>query len=247
MGAAVSEILGDDRVLRVEPGEWDESWDVLDDFDFVHGHLEMHHLASMKDRGWTTMLTLRDPVERLMSMYRYDRLTPFGGAEYRAIMQYPSMALPRLMAPGEFFARENVNFTYWDNHYVRAFGGGWDPNRVMRPRDLDQAKRNLDAVDVLLVTEDLDATWGQVAESLWGRPSKMPLLNDSVTLFGEGAVPWTDDERLELRSSIAETQGLDYLLLDWAKDRLAATSAFLKTTRVVANWSPRNESTVEVE
>ena len=111
----------------------------------VLGHFRYHdHFTALLEGRANFVTVLREPVERLVSLYRYRR--------FKAGVELPvDVPLPELIASGRW---DHLGHTYVD-----TFKGD-DALDASTPAALDAAMRNLDRFATVGFTDDLDGSRG---------------------------------------------------------------------------------------
>lgn len=127
----------------------------------VLGHFRYHdHFTALLEGRANFVTVLREPVERLVSLYRYRR--------FKAGVELPvDVPLPELIASGRW---DHLGHTYVD-----TFKGD-DALDASTPAALDAAMRNLDRFATVGFTDDLDGFAVSVS-SLVGKEIEIPRLN----------------------------------------------------------------------
>lgn len=139
-GTALAQLLvplmGDRlAVARAEQAEVD-----LARYDWVHGHLLYHQIERLAHRPFT-MTMLRNPVERILSLYRFHRRRP----------DDPVHELANKLSFHQFVERGIGTNTYLD-----MLAGDVDGSRRNDPDRIRVASRRLDTFDFVGITENFE-------------------------------------------------------------------------------------------
>ena len=172
---------------------------------FVAGHFRygLHELLPQPARYITV---LRDPVERIRSLYDHFRVKPQPGeADWHNWITREQADLRR------FFLEKPSR--QMDNFMVRMLSGQDAPFGGCTPAMLEHAKRHLETFPVVLFQDDMQ-TGLTALSNLLGKPIR-PLRNVNVSPH-EAATPD------ETRSLIAARNALDMELYGWATERYRA-------------------------
>lgn len=233
-GSAIRDGLFDlagDAGLRIQVhGEaFDKIWDELDRYDVVSGHLSLHQVRGLKDHGFLTLCSWRDPAARYRSEYLYHRYRSFSDVETGNPTLYASMHLAKILQPNEYFDSSLKGITHHDNIYTRTFSE--KPYGKLDARDLELAIRNLAQIDVFLQVEDLALDWASFCEGFASRTPTLRMVNTTATLIPEtdGIAP-----QLELEfpdSRLEDLSAIDRLLLGHIPGRSEVSRALARAGR----------------
>lgn len=195
-------------------------WDDLERYGFIYGHSDAAQLTALVDRGWTSLISLRDPIDRLISDYRYAATISRSQLSRNHLLQNSEMLWPLAFPPHEFFSIRNVNKTYFDNFYVRSLTQNWNLERYMRYPDLLKAQRVLNSFDGVIRLWSLEDDFQGLCQSLFGKSLSLPVVNRTDGQDQQpGRLPAPAMDLFgELRRPLADTQQLDYELLDFVNE-----------------------------
>jgi uncharacterized membrane protein YkvA (DUF1232 family) len=183
----------------------------------IWGHYDMPSIDRLGP-GRFTFTFLRDPAERIVSLYQYWRAQAALDLGWNGMNQ-PVLAAQRLSLAAFLQSRDPWILDYIDNFYVRRLTGQYathhaeDPLHTAPDDWKDAALRAVGRLDFIGFTEDTGGSLAQLAGRLgFTAPPAAPRVNVTRTKPGEAGL-----QDPEVQAALARLTRLDRVIYDEAR------------------------------
>ena len=182
--------------------------------DYVMGHMPWSAFELCRDERTYAFTILRDPYDRLRSLYHFIVNLPPDYPREDAVNEMQHLSLHEFLS-----SRDPRVRTHTDNFLTRQFAGALDvlpKTQVERFRLAEVAIRNLSTLDLIGFNDDLDAAFAKVAHVAGlPPPPRGRRVNVTADLVVDGqdrtaASRALDDEARELARPLVEADLLVY-------------------------------------
>lgn len=135
----------------------------LSKYDLIGGHFNYQTALALPRHRKTLITCFRNPVDRLLSLYRYYRSHP----ERKSLN--PQVRAAQMMSAEEFFNCDNILLsTATNNCYLHTFSDSKDhaASANQKRELLKKVKDRLESVDEIVLTDSMDGSIGRLAGTL---------------------------------------------------------------------------------
>lgn len=193
---------------------------------YVYGHMSWDTMTAVHAQRCAFVFTfLRDPVDRLQSLYRYATNLP---ASKRARAMGDSRLAQRIgtMSPLEYFSCDAWRLRFDTNNFmVRQFAGNLNyipDSKAQWEEAVNRAKKNLKSIDMIGFHHTFSNDFERlISKLMMPRPKAVPQVNRTSDLLAEA--PCSVDSVFDKRTMkvIEPLVRYDYQLFDWARTNLS--------------------------